>query len=170
MTPRTAAHQASLSFTTSWNLLKLMSIESAMPSNHLILCCPLLLLPSIFPSLKVFSQRVGSSHQVAKVLGKRIIPNDCSVQAGRSLWADGPKADPLRAEEGQVSAPEPGRLVQSLSSRCRRARSPQNQGLLFRGGPLAGNTRAFLEFQDWEERWEFWTPLDLVTFPPPLLR
>ena len=51
----TAAHQASLSFTISRNLLKLMSTESVMPSNHLILCCPLLFLPSIFPSIRVFS-------------------------------------------------------------------------------------------------------------------
>ena len=54
-TPRTAACQASLSITNSWSLLKLMSIESVMPSNHPILCCPLLLLPSIFPSIRVFS-------------------------------------------------------------------------------------------------------------------
>ena len=54
-TPWTVAHQASLSITNSWSLLKLMSIESVMPSNHLILCCPLLLLPSIFPSIRVFS-------------------------------------------------------------------------------------------------------------------
>ena len=53
--PWTAAHQASLSITNSQNLLKLMSIESVMPSNHLILCRPLLLLPSIFPSIRVFS-------------------------------------------------------------------------------------------------------------------
>ena len=53
-TPWTAARQASLSFTISWSLLKLMSIESVMPSNHLILCRPLLLLPSIFPSIRVF--------------------------------------------------------------------------------------------------------------------
>ena len=51
----TAAHQSSLSITNSWSLLKLMSIESVMPSNHLILCHPLLLLPSIFPSIRVFS-------------------------------------------------------------------------------------------------------------------
>ena len=55
VTPWTAAHQASLSFTISQSLLKLMSIESVMPSNHLILCCPLLLQPSIFPSIRVFS-------------------------------------------------------------------------------------------------------------------
>ena len=51
----TAAHQASLSITNFRSLFKLMSIESVMPSNHLILCCPLLLLPSIFPSIRVFS-------------------------------------------------------------------------------------------------------------------
>ena len=55
VTPWTVARQASLSITNSWNLLKLMSIESVMPSNHLILWSPLLLLPSIFPSLRVFS-------------------------------------------------------------------------------------------------------------------
>ena len=55
VTPWTAAHQASLSITKSRNLLKLMSIESVMPSNHLTLCHPLLLLPSIFPSIRVFS-------------------------------------------------------------------------------------------------------------------
>ena len=54
-TPWTAAHQSSLSITNSCSLLKLMSIESVMPSNHLILCHPLLLLPSIFPSIRVFS-------------------------------------------------------------------------------------------------------------------
>ena len=51
----TAARQASLSFTISWSLLKIMSIESVMPSNHLLLCRPLLLLPSIIPSIRVFS-------------------------------------------------------------------------------------------------------------------
>ena len=53
--PQTTAHQASLSFTISWSFLKLMSIESVIPSNHLILCRPLLLPPSIFPSIGVFS-------------------------------------------------------------------------------------------------------------------
>jgi len=54
-TPRTAAHQASLSVTNSQSLLKLLSIESVMPSNYLILCRPLILPPSVFPSLRVFS-------------------------------------------------------------------------------------------------------------------
>ena len=62
-----AQHQASLSFTISQSLFKLMSIKSVMPSNHLILCCPLLLLPLIFPSIRVFSNEY-SSHRVAKVL------------------------------------------------------------------------------------------------------
>ena len=55
VTPCTAAHQASLSITNSRTLFKLMSIESVMPSNHLIFCCPLLLPPSTFPSIRVFS-------------------------------------------------------------------------------------------------------------------
>ena len=53
--PWTAAHQASLSFSISWSLLKLMSIESVMPCNHFVLCRPLILQPSIFPSIRVFS-------------------------------------------------------------------------------------------------------------------
>ena len=65
-TPWTAACQASLQFTISWSLLKPMSIKPVMPSNHLILCCSLLL-PSVFPSLRVFSMS-WLLHQVAKVL------------------------------------------------------------------------------------------------------
>ena len=57
VTPWIVAQQASLSFTIPWNLLKSRSIESVMPSNHLILCRPLLLLPSIFPSIRVFSSK-----------------------------------------------------------------------------------------------------------------
>ena len=55
VTPWTTAHQASLSITNSWSLLKLMSIESVMSSNNLILCCPLLLPPPAFPNIRVFS-------------------------------------------------------------------------------------------------------------------
>ena len=58
-TPWTAAHLASLSFTVSQRLLKLTSIELVMPSNYLILCHPLLLLPSIFPSIRVFSNELA---------------------------------------------------------------------------------------------------------------
>ena len=66
-TPWSAAHQASLSITNSQSLLKLMSIDLVMPSNHLILCCPLLLPPSIFLSIRVFSNE-STLHQVAKAL------------------------------------------------------------------------------------------------------
>ena len=58
-TPLTAAHQATLPITISQSLLKLMSIESVMPSNHLILCHPLLFLPSVFPSIWVFSNELA---------------------------------------------------------------------------------------------------------------
>ena len=64
--PRTAAHKSSLSFSLSRSLIKLMSIESVMPSNHLILYCPLLLLPSIFPSLRVFSNELALLMRWAK--------------------------------------------------------------------------------------------------------
>ena len=59
VTPWTAACQASLSFTISQSLFKLMAIESVMPSNHLILCCPCLPLPSVFPSISVFSNELA---------------------------------------------------------------------------------------------------------------
>ena len=59
VTPWTAACQTYLSFTISQSLFKLMSIELVMPSNHLILCCPLILLPSIFPSIRVFSSELA---------------------------------------------------------------------------------------------------------------
>ena len=66
VTPWTAAHQASLSFTISWSLLKLMPIEFVMPSNHLILCCPLLFLPSIFPRIRVCSKELALHNRWSK--------------------------------------------------------------------------------------------------------
>ena len=66
--PWIAARQISLSFTISQSLLKLMSLESGMPSNHCIFCCTILLLPSVLPSITVFFLWVSSSHHVAKVL------------------------------------------------------------------------------------------------------
>ena len=57
--PRTAAHQASLSFTVSQSFLKVMSVEPVMPSNHLVLCCLFLLLPSVFPRIRVFSDELA---------------------------------------------------------------------------------------------------------------
>ena len=77
MTPWTTAHQASLSFTISWSLLKLMPIESMMLSNHLILYCPLLLLPSIFPSIRVFSSEslfTSGGHSIGVSASASVLP------------------------------------------------------------------------------------------------
>ena len=90
-TPWRTAHQASLSITNSWNLLKLMSIESVMPSNHLIVCRPLLLLPpSIFPSNKVFSNESALRIRWPKYWSLSISPsNDYSVLISfRIDWFD----------------------------------------------------------------------------------
>ena len=101
-----AAHQASLSFTISWNLLKLMSIVLVRLSNHLILCCPIHLLPSIFPSIRVFSmsqffasggQSLGASAS-ALVLPMNIqswFPYNCLI------WS------PCSPRDSQESSPTP---------------------------------------------------------------
>ena len=79
VTPWTAAHQASLSITNSQSLLKLMRIESVMPSNHLILCCPFLLLPSVFPSIRIFSSESVLRIRWPKYWSFSISPsNECS--------------------------------------------------------------------------------------------
>ena len=75
-TPWTVAHQASLSITSSWSLLRLMSIESVMPSNHLILCHPLFLSPSIFPSIRwpkywSFSFNISPSNEYSTLISFR---------------------------------------------------------------------------------------------------
>ena len=74
-TPWTAACQTSVSFTIFWSLLKLLSIESLMPSNHLILCCPLFLLPLIFPSIKVFSNESSSIQFSRSVMSDSLWPH-----------------------------------------------------------------------------------------------
>ena len=80
--PWTAARQASLSITNSWSSLKLMSLESVMPSNHLILCHPLLLLPSIFPSIRVFSNEAALHIRWPKYwsFGFNISPSNINIQ------------------------------------------------------------------------------------------
>ena len=75
-TPWTIAHQASVSFTISWSLLKPLCIESVMPSNHLILCHPLLLLPSIFPSIRVFSNELALHIRWPKCWSSSISPSN----------------------------------------------------------------------------------------------
>ena len=83
-TPRdsmTAALQASLSFTISWSLLKLKSIDLVMPSNHLIFCCPLLLLPSVFPSIRVFPMSwlfVSGGQRIGVLASASVLPMEYS--------------------------------------------------------------------------------------------
>ena len=86
-TPWTVAHQALLSFAISWSLLKYMSIESMMPSNHLILCSPLLLLPSIFPSIRVFSWQICGERVADFIFGpsKTTAHGNCSHEIKRHL-------------------------------------------------------------------------------------
>ena len=79
-TPWTALCQASPSFTISQSFLKLMSIDSVMPANHLVLCCPLLLLSSIFPSIRVFSNELA---QVASVLELQL-PMHCQYTSKKN--------------------------------------------------------------------------------------
>ena len=87
--PWTAIHQASLSFTISWSLLELMSIELMMPSNLLILCCPLLL-RSIFPSIKVFSNELALHIKGPKYWSFSISPSDeySGLISFRTDWFD----------------------------------------------------------------------------------
>ena len=75
-TPLTAAHQAPLSITNSWSLLKLTSVTLVMPSNHLILCHPLLLPPSIFPSVRIFSSESVLSIRWPKYWSFSISPSN----------------------------------------------------------------------------------------------
>ena len=105
-TPWTAAHQASLSITNSQSLLKLMPVESVMPSSHLILCCPLLLLPSILRSIKVFPNESALSIRWPKYwsFGFNISPSNeyLGLISFRMDWLD------LLAVQGtQESSPTP---------------------------------------------------------------
>ena len=103
-TPWTAACQASLSIINSWSLLKLMSIQSVMPSNHLILCHPILLLPSIFPIIRVFSNKSVLHIRPTKYWSFSISPSNeySGLISFRMDWLD------LLAVQGtQVSSPTP---------------------------------------------------------------
>ena len=85
----TAARQAPLSFTISWSLLKFMSIELMMPSNHPILCHPLLLLPSIFPSIRVFSKELALHIRWPKNWSSSFSINLSNEYSGLiSFWVD----------------------------------------------------------------------------------
>ena len=111
MTPRTAAHKAALSSTVSWSLLKLMSIESVMPSNHLVLCHSLLLLPPIFPIISVFSSQLAGKASGGQSVGNFSFSiSPCSEYSGlisfRMDWLH------LLADQGTLK-----HLLQHLTSK-----------------------------------------------------
>ena len=115
--PWTAARQASLSFTISWSLLRFMSIESVVPSNHLILCCPLLLLPSIFPSIRVFSNELALSFRWTKYWSFSFSLSPSNAYSGlisfriRLVWSPWSPRDP---QESSPQSESVNSLVLSL--------------------------------------------------------
>ena len=95
-TPWIAARQASLSITNSWSLLKLMPIQLVMPSNHLILCCPLLLLPPILPSIRVFSSESTLLIRWPKYWSFSFSISPSNEHPGLNLLQDGLVGSPCR--------------------------------------------------------------------------
>ena len=112
MTPRIIARQASLSFNVFWSLLKLMSIELVMSSNHLILCHPLLLLPSVFPSIRVFSNESALHVRGPKYWSFGFSPSneDLGLISFRIYWFD------LLAVQGTLKKSSPAPQFNSISS------------------------------------------------------
>ena len=132
-TPWIAAHQASLSITDSRSSPKPMSIESVMPSNHLILCHPLLLLPSIFPSIRVFSNEsalcirwpkywsfsfnISPSLQVAKILQSQLQHQSFQWTISTDFLSDGLVGSPWSLRDSEESSPTPQfKSINSLGS------------------------------------------------------
>ena len=109
VTPWTAALQTSLSVTNTQSLLKLMSIESVMPSNHLILCHPLLLLPSILPSIRVFSNDTGLCIRWPKYWSFNFSISPSNEYSGLSSFRIDlfPLGSPCSPEDSQKSSPTP---------------------------------------------------------------
>ena len=105
VTPWTVAHQASLSITNSWSLLKLIFIKSMMPSNHLILCCPLLL-PSVFPSIRVFSSESVLCIRWPKYWSFSISPSNEWIFR-TDLLQNGLVGSPCSPRDSQESSPTP---------------------------------------------------------------
>ena len=116
MTPRTAAHLASLSKASSQRVLKLISIESVMPSNHLILCCPLLLPHSIFPSIRVFSKESVLHIWWPKYCSFSFSISPSHEYSGLTSFRVGLVGYPCSPRDSQESSPTPQfSSVQSLS-------------------------------------------------------
>ena len=105
--PRTAACQASLSITNSQSLPKLMSIESVMPSNHLILCHPILLLPSIFPSIRVFSNESALRFRWPKYWNFSFNISPSNEHPGLISFRNGLIGSPCSPRDSQESSPTP---------------------------------------------------------------
>ena len=105
-TPWIAACQVSLSITNSWSLFKPMSIELVMPSSHLILCCPLLLLPPIPPSIRVFSNE-STPRKVAKVLEFWLQHPSFQWTSRTYFLQDGLVGSPCSPKDSQESSPTP---------------------------------------------------------------
>ena len=107
VTPWTAARQASLSITNSWSLLKLMSIESMIPYNHLILCRPLLLPPSIFPSIRVFSNESVLCIRWPKYWIFSFNKSPSNEYSGLISFKNGLVGSPCYPRDSQESSPTP---------------------------------------------------------------
>ena len=107
VTPWTAARQASLSITNSWSLLKLMSIESMIPYNHLILCRPLLLPPSIFPSIRVFSNESVLRIRWPKYWIFSFNKSPSNEYSGLISFKNGLVGSPCYPRDSQESSPTP---------------------------------------------------------------
>ena len=105
-TPWITARQASLSITNSWSSLRLKSIESVMPSSHLILCRPLLILPPIPPSIRVFSKD-STPHEVAKVLEFQLQHHSFQRNPRADLLQNGLVGSPCSPRDSQESSPTP---------------------------------------------------------------
>ena len=115
-TPWTEACQASLSITNSWSLLKLMLIESVMPSNHFILCHPLLLPPSVFPNTRVFSDELVLHIRWPKYWSFSLSISPSNEHPGVISFRDGLVGSPRSPRDSQESYPTPHfKIINSLA-------------------------------------------------------
>ena len=115
-TPWTMARQASLSITNSWSLLQLMSIESVMPSNHLILCRPRLLLASTFPSIRIFSNDSDLRIRCPKYWSFSFSISPSNKYSGLISFSDGLIGSPCSPRDSQESSPAPQfKIISSLA-------------------------------------------------------
>ena len=110
-TPCTAAHQASLSITNSWSLLKLMSIELVMSSNHLILCHPILLPPSMFPNIRVFSNDLALRIRWPKYWEFQLQHQSFQRNPRADLLQNGLVGSPCSPRDSQESSPTPQFII-----------------------------------------------------------